>query len=213
MQKGYKRTKSCDMKPIEGEIWKDIKGYEGLYQVSNMARVRGLDHLVKAKDGREWIQRGVRMYPSTNNVGYLYVRLVDKDKNRNIKLLHRLVAKAFVHNPDPENFDIINHKDENPKNNLPINLEWCNQKYNLNYGTFRKRQKKTYQKNKKLGLHSDNVGKPKTAVRIIDNIGNTKEFKSVKLLCDYLGCSRAAVSKVFKGGLKGIQGYRLEKIG
>lgn len=209
---GYKKIKSRDIINLDGEVWKEIKGFKGLYEVSNMGRVKGLDHKLKAKDGREWIQDGLLMNDNVNSVGYLYVKLTDKNKKIKNKLLHRLVAEAFVKNPDPDECDIINHIDEDKNNNVYTNLEWCTQEYNLNYGTFRKRQKETYQKNKKLGLHSDKIGKKKTPVRITDKLGNSHDFVSVHALCDYLDCSRSSVSKVLNGKLSKLRGYRVEKI-
>lgn len=210
---GYKKIKSRDIINLDGEVWKEIKGFKGLYEVSNMGRVKGLDHKLKAKDGREWIQDGLLMNNNVNSVGYLYVKLTDENKKIKNKLLHRLVAEAFVENPDPDEYDIINHIDEDKNNNVYTNLEWCTQEYNLNYGTFRKRQKETYQKNKKLGLHSDKIGKKKTPVRIIDELGNSQDFISVHALCDYLNCTRQTISQAFKRGASPkVRGYYLEKI-
>lgn len=102
------------------EEWKDIQGYEGLYQVSNEGRVKSL------KFGKEKILKG-RI--SSN---YLLVCLRKNGKSRN-KLIHRLVAEAFLENP--QNLQEVNHKDENKTNNHVENLEWCTPKYNSNYGT------------------------------------------------------------------------------
>lgn len=100
------------------EIWKDVKGYEGLYQVSNMGRVRSLRRNIILKSQ---ITRGYkRVALCTNNIPKLYS-------------VHRLVANAFI--PNPNNYPCINHKDENKANNCISNLEWCTQEYNLNYGT------------------------------------------------------------------------------
>ena len=120
------------------EIWKDIKfidtdgkeyDYSGLYQVSNLGRVRSLGN---DKGRKEKILK-----LGTNNKGYLNVRL---SKNRECKwfLVHRLVATMFI--PNPDKLPIVNHLDENPSNCNMDNLEWCTQKYNLNYGTCQKRK-------------------------------------------------------------------------
>lgn len=103
------------------ETWKDVKGYEGQYQVSNLGHVRSL------KFGK------VRfLKPRRRKDGYLTVNLCRNSKERNVRI-HRLVAEAFI--PNPSNFPVINHKDENRTNNVVDNLEWCTQKYNVNYGT------------------------------------------------------------------------------
>lgn len=101
------------------EIWKDVVGFEGLYEVSNHGRVRRADTK--------------RMKATPLNVyGYPQVNLY-KDGVSHLSRVHRLVAIAFI--PNPDGFDCINHKDENPTNNNVSNLEWCDRAYNNNYGT------------------------------------------------------------------------------
>ena len=105
------------------EIWKDIKGYEGLYQVSNLGRVKSLSRKNHPKEEfRNLI---------TNSKGYLIVNLLKNNKGKTNKV-HRLVAEAFI--PNPNNYPQVNHKDENKTNNHVDNLEWCTNKYNSNYG-------------------------------------------------------------------------------
>lgn len=103
------------------EIWKDIEGYKGLYQISNKGRVKSL------YNGSERILR-----PWINNDGYLNVKLY-KNTAAQHRLVHRLVAKVFISNPD--NKLQINHKDENKLNNCVENLEWITCIDNCNYGT------------------------------------------------------------------------------
>ena len=110
------------------EIWKDIKGYEGLYIISNTGKVKGLKYNKLLK-------------PVLQN-GYLYIHLCKNSKNK-AYLLHRLVAQHFIDNPD--NLPEVNHKDENKTNNDASNLEWCDAKYNSNYGTRNKRKSKPIQ--------------------------------------------------------------------
>lgn len=106
------------------EIWKDIAGYEGLYQVSNFGNVRSLNY---RRHG--YVKQ---LTPKVNNKGYLWVSLGNRRKeNPKPMLIHRLVAIAFVENS--MNYPIVNHKDENPLNNNAENLEWCNVIYNVNY--------------------------------------------------------------------------------
>ena len=104
------------------EIWKDIKGYEGFYQVSNLGNVRSLKYR-NQKLVKNLTQR-------TSNKGYKIVGLTEKGKT-NFALVHRLVAMAFIENPN--DYPIVNHKDENPLNNQVDNLEWCNYSYNRIY--------------------------------------------------------------------------------
>lgn len=107
------------------EIWKPILGYENLYNISNLGNVFSIQS-----------KRNIKQ--TKNSKGYLIVGLC-KNKKRKSCLIHRLVAEAFIDNPNklPE----INHKDENPLNNTITNLEWCTHKYNMNYNNLGKRAK------------------------------------------------------------------------
>lgn len=115
---------------MENEIWKDIKGYEGLYQVSNLGRVKSLDRIV-SNNGGFMCRNGKLLYQGTVK-GYKKVSLC---KNSIMKhyLVHRLVIQAFI--PNPQNYPYVNHKDENKQNNCVDNLEWCDRSYNNNYGS------------------------------------------------------------------------------
>ncbi len=113
------------------EIWKDIEGFEGIYQVSNFGRVRSVTRYVPCRNGFPRIEESRIMKQQLNAAGYWEVSLrIDNKKNTRWKV-HRLVGKAFV--PDYFEGAQINHKDENPKNNNADNLEWCTPKYNSNY--------------------------------------------------------------------------------
>lgn len=101
------------------EIWKPVKGYESLYQVSDNGRVRS------SHTGKYISQR-------VGYDGYVRVSLSNNGKQKSL-FLHRLIGQAFV--PNPNNYPEINHKDENKQNNSLSNLEWCTHKYNSNYGT------------------------------------------------------------------------------
>ena len=113
------------------EIWKDIEGYEGSYQVSNLGRVRSLDRVCIMKNGLKRLQKGRIMAFCIGHDGYYLVKLCSKSSKVGYRV-HRLVAQAFIANPN--NYPYINHKDENKHNNSVDNLEWCTPKYNTNYG-------------------------------------------------------------------------------
>lgn len=113
------------------EEWKDIEGYEGLYMISNLGRVKSLRH-------GKWIERR----SNVNRQGY-YALTLHKDGGNKTCTIHRLVAKAFI--PNPLGFPCVNHKDENKENNRVDNLEWCTYVYNNNYGTAKNEQQKLYQ--------------------------------------------------------------------
>lgn len=115
------------------EIWVDIKGCEGLYQVSNFGNVKSLSRYVRTSDklgGRRKKKETLLSLDVCKN-GYLRVS-INKGGSRKHFLVHRLVAEAFI--PNPQNLPQVNHKDENKANNRVDNLEWCDAKYNSNYG-------------------------------------------------------------------------------
>ena len=143
-------TKST-IENLKGEIWKDIKNYEGLYKISNYGRVKSLGRYTEYQnclsDDRIGIKSRVneKILKGRLWYGYHYVRLTKNGKTKGFRV-HRLVAEAFI--PNPNNNPIINHKDENRLNNHVSNLEWCDCKYNLNYGNSRKKLSESLIKNR-----------------------------------------------------------------
>lgn len=113
------------------EVWKDVIGYEGLYIVSSMGRVKSLDRIVKDRWGNDRNKEGQIISLNKKKHGYFHVNLY-KNKIRKTHSVYRLVAVAFI--PNTDNLPQINHKDENPSNNCVENLEWCDSEYNNNYG-------------------------------------------------------------------------------
>ena len=112
------------------EVWKDIAGYEGLYQVSNLGRVKSLKGFNLNTGCYESRVKILKL--SHNRRGYPMVMLIDKTERKG-KTVHRLVAEAFI--PNHENLPQVNHKDEDKRNNHVSNLEWCSNAYNHDYGT------------------------------------------------------------------------------
>lgn len=112
---------------MTNEIWKDVIGYEDLYQVSNLGRVKSLDKTIKVcrSKGKEYqlVVKGRILKSIPIKTGYSQVGLTDKNGKLKVCLLHRLVAQAFI--PNPENKPQVNHKDGNGRNNYLSNLEWC----------------------------------------------------------------------------------------
>ena len=112
------------------EIWLSIEGYEGLYEVSHLGRVRSVDRKVEYSDGRVVTKKGKILSISAGANGYENVRLY-KDKKAKNHSVHRLVAGAFVPNPDGK--PQVNHKDRNPLNNDFENLEWVTHEENAKH--------------------------------------------------------------------------------
>lgn len=116
------------------EVWRDIEGYEGLYQVSNYGNGRSLDRYIVVKN--RWggtntvLFKGKELVKSTYPNGYQFFSL-SKDNTPKQITVHRAVAKAFI--PNPEDLPEINHKDECKTNNVVENLEWCDRVYNSTY--------------------------------------------------------------------------------
>ena len=167
------------------EIFKDIKGYEGLYQISNFGNVKSLNY---RNTGKEKLLK-----PILQANGYLYVGLYEPLKRFSI---HRLVAEAFINNPD--NLPCVNHKDENPTNNHVYNLEWCTNKYNTNYGTCIERIRETQLNNPKLSR--------KVYQYTLDG-EFVKEWESTRECCRN-GFDQGGVSSCCRGERKTYKGYR-----
>ena len=123
------------------ETWKDIEGYDGKYQVSDLGNVRSVDHITTYKrNGKSYVlpKKGMTLKPLIRQHGYLCVQLYGRSQSshaRGIKTvsIHRLVAEAFIDNPNclPE----VNHKNEDKTDNRVSNLEWTTHLENTRYGT------------------------------------------------------------------------------
>ena len=116
---------------MEKEIWKDIKGYEDYYKISNLGRIKSIDRFEK-KGKSIILKKGVILKQYIDKGGYLRITLHKNNIAKTFRV-HRLVAQNFIDNPN--DLEFVNHKDENKQNNNVNNLEWCTRKYNNNYGT------------------------------------------------------------------------------
>lgn len=108
---------------MQEEIWKDIKGYEGSYQVSNLGRVKSISRVIKTKNNYRHITGRILKF-NKNKWGYTLVYIISKNY-----AVHRLVASAFI--PNPNNLPQVNHIDGDKDNNCVNNLEWCTASFNL----------------------------------------------------------------------------------
>lgn len=171
------------------EIWKDIPGFEGLYQVSNLGRVKSLPR------GKQWPYRRTHnniRKPRVKN-GYYQVNLSKENKVKWLSV-HRLVALAFI--PNPDNLPCINHRDENRLNNSIENLEWCSYAYNANYGTARQRQIESMKRNDPLNIRAQKS----LETRARNNMPNARR-KVVQM--DSSGCVMRVFNSIADAGRQG----------
>ncbi len=189
-------------------VRKPVKGYEGYYEVDNFGRVFSLDRNVTVNDnGRIYEKpiKGKQMKQGVHTQGYKVVSLT-KDGKTTTKFVHRLVAEAFI--PNPDGLPMVNHKDEDKTNNFVDNLEWCTNEYNIKYGTATRRaaQKKrgttlTKEHREKITnslkhyyqTHDGHAkGKPscnRKAIISIDKNGNKTFYPSVKDAVNAVGAN------------------------
>ena len=115
-----------DLTSLLNEEFRDIKGFEGFYQISNYGRVKSLSRLHK-NNGKGYISKDLILCSSKNIWGYMQYHF-SKDNKAKTKTAHRLIMETFV--PNPNNYPCINHKDGNKQNNSLENLEWCTYSHN-----------------------------------------------------------------------------------
>lgn len=174
------------------EVWNYIKGYEGCYQVSNLGRIRSVERNVPRGNHTLHVKERI-LIPGTDKDGYKFVLLSLNGKQRPYKI-HRLVASSFIENKN--NLPIINHKNEIKSDNRALNLEWCNCKYNIRYGTAIRRMIET--QTKKFGK----------SVLAIDKNGNViNVFNSTRLAAREMGLDSSSIRRVCHGKNKTAGGY------
>lgn len=168
------------------EQWRDIPGYEGYYQVSDYGNVRSVlfvNNIVRKP-------RIKNLHKQVGVHGRIYVSLY-KDTNRKNCTVHRLVANAFI--PNPNNYPEVNHIDGNPQNNNVRNLEWCTKSYNEKHAYHNGLQEK-------LVAYNNSRKKP-----IVRNDG--KEYSCAYEAADDLGVTVFSVRDVLKGRINTVKGY------
>lgn len=172
------------------EIWRDIRGYEGLYQCSNEGRVRSLDRVVKGiRNGKEvtWHLRGELKGQRKNTDGHLVVKLC-KNGVEDPRFVHKLVAEAFI--PNPNGYDVVHHKDHNPTNNRVENLCWMSK---LAHDALHS-AKKAEATRKVLGKRVDQIDKISGEVLY--------QWETVSDAADALGLCTTHISKCAQGKRK-----------
>lgn len=176
---------------MQEEVWKDVKGYEGLYQVSNLGNVRSLDRHVWNKANNSFsMLKGRNLKQDCKDKLYKQIGLAKNGKYKKF-LVHRLVAELFVLNP--ENKPQVNHIDENKLNNNYLNLEWVTSSENINHGK-----------------RNDTVSiKVKKQVKCIDKNGNETYYDSA-LDAEKNGFSRFCISLCCNNKIKTHKGFTWE---
>lgn len=181
------------------EIWKDIYyynipteewiDYRGLYQISNLGRVKSVERYEIRKNGAPlFVAETIRRVSYDGN-NYPQVVLYKDGLRQSIKI-HRLVANMFI--PNPEGYTEVNHKDENKSNNCVDNLEWCDTQYNVNWGTGQKRRAETVRKD----------------IIVFDLEGNqVAEYHGIDRAAKELGAHRQSITNVLIGKKPSLYGY------
>ncbi len=190
---------------MNNEIWKDIPGYEGIYQVSNLGSIKRLPL------GKQWPSRkthnNLRVLRDRN--GYLSVNL-SRENSTKWWLVHRLVAIAFI--PNPQGYPCVNHKDENKRNNRADNLEWCSYEYNANYGLGRERQKISRANNPLDYISRRLVGEMNSkAVKQLSKDGQLiATYASLTEASQATGINISTIIRQCKGYTKGVRKYKFQ---
>ena len=182
---------------LPGEEWRDVVGWER-YAVSSFGRVAA--YSAPYKCGLRICRRKpqvLRPVQNNNSPHYFKIRLSDGNGRQRSMLVHRLVATAFL--PNPDGLPFVNHKDEDYRNNRVENLEWCTQEYNCNYGTHNARMAKTL---------SETAYQRRPVVQLSLNGEYIKTFLSIKNAADELGIERASISICCRKPNRTGRGYR-----
>lgn len=175
------------------EIWIDVDGYEGRYQISNLGNVRSTYRYY-----RNSIKFENKQVTATKDAsGYLQILVVKPSGETSSEKIHRLIAKAFI--PNPKNYPCINHKDEDKTNNKISNLEWCTVDYNNSYGTRNERIKETMTSLKGRAIIATKNGKSLT-------------FKSIRSASRNLGISSGHITDALNGKHSQARGYVFKEV-
>lgn len=176
-------------------VWKDVKGYEGLYIVSDTGQVKSLFRYKKV------------LKPNVTKRGYCTVQLFKDGKSKRL-LIHRLVAEAFI--PNEYNYPQVNHIDENKTNNSVANLEWCTAKYNMNYnnGIERRIANRDYSLESLKETARRNGKKVSRPVLQIDGDRIIARFESAKAASLATGIDHSHICDAARGKYKTAGGYK-----
>ena len=193
------QTPTIDAVPV---VRKPVVGYEGYYEVDQFGRVFSLDRSVVVADGnRSYTKnlKGKQMKQAMHGKGYKVVTLTKDGKMTNL-YVHRIVAEAFL--PNPDNLPMVNHKDEDKANNFLENLEWCTAAYNRTYGNAIEKQAKT--------LRGRESGKRTPVIQKYADGKFANRYDSISEAALSVNGAVGAISAVCKGKRKLAYGFRWE---
>lgn len=177
------------------EEWKDVVGYEGLYEVSNLGNVRSLN----------WRNKGItkNLVLNKHNRGYMQVSIGKRGETKTY-VVHRLVALAFLDNPN--GFTQVNHKDEDKTNNNVENLEWCTASYNVRYSMKHHPQRPHFRKN---GIvYKNSKFADKTVLQMTLNGMPLREWENVQTIFRETGMSASSILQCCKGTRHKAYGFK-----
>lgn len=184
---------------VDKEVWKDVVGWEGMYEVSSFGKVKSLNRTYVRTDGLSVNRKGRLLKTPPNKDGYLIAHLTSKmDNKKNTMRVHRLVANAFIYNP--MNLPEVNHIDEIKSNNNVKNLEWCNHYDNCHHGTMLDR----FLNHSSTSLKWEQSRKPIVGVSLDD--GSEIRYGSISE-ADVNGFPRRNLFSAIKGTDRSCKGY------
>ena len=182
------------------EIWKNIEGYEGLYQVSNLGNVKSLKFGPR-NHAKQWDEKLLKI--GITNCGYCKVQL-HKDGRSQMKYVHRLVAEAFL--PNPQNKPQINHIDGDKTNNLLSNLEWCSPGENQSHAI----AKGLRSLSPMVGKHGDKNPLSRSIIQCDLSGKPIRRWASISDAAEALGVNRSSISNCLNGRHKTSCGFKWE---
>jgi len=185
---------------LVSEIWKDVVGYEGIYQVSNYGNVRSIDRIIK-RGNHSFTKKGQIKATGINNRGYCDIMLCKGAKYEH-HVVHKLVALAFI--PNPENKDFINHKNGNKLNNCVDNIEWV---------TMSENNQHAYNTGLKIGAATGKFGELNHSSKAICMVNKTtgkviKEFSAIHDAAREMKLSATGICAAIKGRSSSCGGYK-----
>jgi len=194
------KTQNIQLENTKKEIFKDIAGYEGLYQVSNFGRVKSLKNIVKYKNNKIYIYKERILNLEECKNGYLRINL-QKNKKRKHYLLHRLIAQTFI--PNPKNKPTVNHINGIKSDNRIENLEWNTRSENTKHA-FRIGLMKPYW----LGKFGKDIPLSKPVLQYTLNGELIKEWENAKFVERQIGIPSSSICRCCNGIAKTVHNFK-----